>query len=142
MFKLRQSFGVKLIPTDAGMRPLLKELKAGNCIGLAMDTRLNTGQLLPFFGIDALTNTSAARLALRSKAALVPIRAQRLGGARYRITVYEPLQSANPQASADAQATDLSLQINAHFEHWITDNPEQWICGSSICSIRCIRGRS
>jgi KDO2-lipid IV(A) lauroyltransferase len=128
MFKLRQSFGVKLIPTDAGMRPLLKELKAGNCIGLAMDTRLKTGQLLPFFGIDALTNTSAARLALRAKAALVPIRAQRLGGARYRITVYEPLQSANPQASADAQATDLSLQINSHFERWITDNPEQWIC--------------
>jgi KDO2-lipid IV(A) lauroyltransferase len=128
MFKLRESFGAKLISTDAGMRPLLKELKAGNCIGLAMDTRLDTGQLLPFFGTDALTNTSAARLALRSKAALVPIRAQRLGGAKYRITVYEPLQSANPQASADAQATDLSLQINSHFERWITDDPEQWIC--------------
>lgn len=128
MLKLRESFGVKLIPTDAGMRPLLKELNRGNCIGLAMDTRLDTGQMLPYFGVDALTNTSAARLALRANAALVPVRAQRLGKARYRITVYEALECRAPQASAEDQAIDLSLQINSHFESWIRENPEQWIC--------------
>jgi KDO2-lipid IV(A) lauroyltransferase len=128
LLKFRESFGAKLIPTDAGMRPLLRELNRGNCIGLAMDTRLDTGQLLPYFGVDALTNTSAARLALRSKAAVVPIRAQRLGKARYRITVYEPLKCADAEASPEDQAIDLSLQINAHFERWIRENPEQWIC--------------
>ncbi len=128
LFKLREYFGVKLIPTDAGVRPLLKELKDGNSIGLAMDTRLDTGQMLPFFGRDALTNTSAARLALLSGAALVPVRAQRLGKARYKITIYEPLVSSNPDASTEEQANDLSRQINSHFEQWITDNPEQWIC--------------
>ncbi len=128
LFSLREYFGVQLIPTDAGVRPLLKELKDGNSIGLAMDTRLDTGHMLPFFGRDALTNTSAARLALRSGAALVPIRAQRLGEARYKITVYEPLASTVPDASTEQQAIDLSRQINCHFEQWITDNPEQWIC--------------
>ena len=68
MLKLRDAFGVKLIPSDAGARPLLKELKDGHSIGMAMDTRLDTGQLIPFFGREALTNTTAARLALRTNA--------------------------------------------------------------------------
>ena len=128
MFKMRESFGVKLISSDAGVRPLLKELVAGNSIGLAMDTRLDTGKLIPYFGRDALTNTSAARLALRSGAALLPIRAERLPGCRYRITVYDPLVSKHPEASADDQALELTAGINNCFEQWIRETPEQWIC--------------
>jgi KDO2-lipid IV(A) lauroyltransferase len=128
MLKLRESFGVKLISKDAGVRPLLKELAAGHSIGMAMDTRLDTGKLLPFFGRDALTNTTAARLALRSKAALLPIRAERLPGSRFRISVYDPIISEQPDASLDDQAIDLTLQINRYFEDWIREDPEQWIC--------------
>lgn len=128
MLDLRESFGAKLIPSEAGVRPLMKELAAGNSIGLAMDTRLDTGKLLPFFGRDALTNTSAARLALRSGAALLPIRGERLPGCRYRITVYNPLVSQHPEASADDQALELSARINDCFEQWIRETPEQWIC--------------
>lgn len=128
MFKLRQAFGVKLIPSDAGLRPLLRELNQGHSIGMAMDTRLDTGQLLPFFGKDALTNTSAARLALRSDAALLPIRAERLGKARFRITVFDPVSSAAPDAPMDEQAIDMTTQVNEHFEAWIRETPEQWIC--------------
>jgi KDO2-lipid IV(A) lauroyltransferase len=128
MLKLRESFGVKLIASDAGVRPLLKELAAGNSIGMAMDTRLDTGKLLPYFGRDALTNTTAARLALRSGAALLPIRAERLPGSRFRVTVYDPLTSAQPEAPMEEQANELTTQINRHFETWIREYPEQWIC--------------
>lgn len=128
MLQLRQSFGVNLIPTDAGVRPLLKELQQGNSIGLAMDTRLDTGELIPYFGREALTNTSAARLALRTGAVLVPIRAQRLGQAQYKVTAYDPLSIDEPELSRDEMATALSRRINEVFEGWITENPEQWIC--------------
>lgn len=128
MLKLRESFGVKLISKDAGVRPLLKELAAGHSIGMAMDTRLDTGKLLPFFGREALTNTTAARLALRSKATLLPIRAERLPGSRFRISVYDPIISEQPDASLDDQAIGLTLQINRYFEDWIREYPEQWIC--------------
>ncbi|MDH4040094.1 MAG: lysophospholipid acyltransferase family protein, partial [Gammaproteobacteria bacterium] len=128
MLNLRQSFGVKLIPSDAGVRPLLKELAAGNSIGMAIDTRLDTGKLLPYFGRDALTNTTAARLALRSGAALLPIRAERLPGSRFRITVYDPVTSELPDATPDEQAIGLTVQINRYFEDWIREYPEQWIC--------------
>ena len=128
MIRLRQSFGVKLIPSEAGARPLMKELAAGNCIGLAMDTRLKSGTLLPFFGRDALCNTTPARLALRSGAALVPIRAEREPGCRYRITAFEPLHCDNDELSADQRAEELTRQINSHFESWIQDTPGEWIC--------------
>ncbi|MFK7974681.1 MAG: lysophospholipid acyltransferase family protein [Halioglobus sp.] len=128
MLGLRNHMGVNLIPSDAGVRPLIKELNNGNCIGMAMDTRLNTGKLISFFGKEALTNTTAARLALRTGAALIPINAVRLPGQRYRIDVYDPLVCENDSLDMDAQAEALTARINGHFEEWIKATPDQWIC--------------
>jgi KDO2-lipid IV(A) lauroyltransferase len=128
MLELRGAFGVKLIPSSAGLRPLLRQLNNGACIGLAMDTRLNTGTLLPYFGRDALTNTSAARLAQRTGAAVVPVRGQRVGHGRYRITAFAPISPAPNSGDAEAQALSISTRINACFEEWIREEPEQWIC--------------
>lgn len=128
MLELRKTFGENLIPSDAGARPLIKELKAGHSINLALDTRPDSGKLVPFFGRDALTNTSAAGLALRTGAALVAGRAERLPGGRFRITVYDPLVSTNPDAPVKEQALALTELINRHFEDWIRDDPEQWVC--------------
>ena len=128
MRELRAAFGVNLIPSDAGARPLLRELNNGRCIGMAMDTRLDTGQLLPFFGREALTNTTAARLALRSNAALIPIRAERLGGARFRVTVYDPIVPPADLDDAEQQAIAMTGEVLRHFERWITTQPDQWLC--------------
>ena len=128
MLDLRKTYGERMIPADSGPRPLIKELKAGRSIILAMDTRPDTGKLIPFFGRDALTNTSAVGLALRTGAALVVGRAERLPGARYRITMYDPLVSPIPDAPIKEQAVALTELIHGHFEDWISDHPEQWVC--------------
>lgn len=128
MHRLREAFGVKLLPTHAGVRPLLRELNAGNSIGLAMDTRLDTGEPLPFFCVDALTNTSAARLALSSGAALIPIRGERLRPGYFRVSVMAPIASPVPDAKLAEQATAMTRQINEHFEEWIRAAPDQWMC--------------
>jgi len=118
------------LPTHAGVRPLLRELNAGNSIGLAMDTRLDTGEPLPFFCVDALTNTSAARLALRSGAALIPIRGERLRPGHFRVSVMAPIASPVPDAKLAEQATAMTRQINEHFEEWIRAAPDHWMCRS------------
>jgi KDO2-lipid IV(A) lauroyltransferase len=128
MLDLRKSYGERMIPADSGPRPLIKELKAGRSIIVAMDTRPDTGKLIPFFGRDALTNTSAVGLALRTGAALVVGRAERLPGARYRITTYAPLVSPIPDAPIKEQAVALTELIHGHFEDWISECPEQWVC--------------
>jgi len=128
MHGLRHFLGEKLISTEAGLRPLLKELAAGNSINMAMDTRLDSGKLVPFFGRDALTSTAAPGLALRTGAGLVVARAERLPKGRYRITVYEPLTSDIPDAPQKEQVLALTAKINNYFEDWIREYPGQWIC--------------
>ena len=124
----RRSFGERLISADAGPRPLLKALKAGESIIMAMDTRPDTGKLIPFFGRDALTNTSAVGLALRTGAAVVVSRAERLPGGRYRVTVYDPLVSPIPDAPVKEQALAMTAIVHRYFEEWISEHPEQWVC--------------
>ncbi len=124
----RRSFGEKLIAADAGPRPLIKALNAGESIIMAMDTRPDTGKLIPFFGVDALTNTSAVGLALRTGAAVVVSRAERLPGERYRVTVYDPLVSPIPDAPVKEQAVAMTEIVHQYFESWIREYPEQWVC--------------
>lgn len=95
---------------------------------MAMDTRPDTGKLLPFFGQDALTNTSAVGLALRTNAAVVVARAERLPGTRYRITMYDPLLSPIPDAPVKEQAVAITELVHRYFEDWIREYPEQWVC--------------
>ena len=128
MLDLRRSFGERLISAQAGARPLIKELNAGHSIIMAMDTRPDTGKLVPFFGREAITNTSATGLALRTGAAFVVARAERLPGARYRITMYDPIVSPIPDAPVKDQAVAMTEIVHGYFEDWITEHPEQWVC--------------
>ena len=128
MHRLRKPFGVNWLPTHAGIRPLLQELNAGNSIGLAMDTRLDTGVSIPFFGVDALTNTTAARLALRTGAALIPVRGERLRPGHFRVSVMAPIASPDPDAELAEQAITMTQLINEHFEAWIRAAPDHWMC--------------
>ena len=126
--QLREAFGVKLLASEEGVRPLLRELSAGNSIGLAMDSRLDSGEPIPFFGVEARTNITAARLALRSGAALIPIRAERLRPGYFKVTVCEPIVSPDSEASTNEQAVAMTRCINQQFEEWIRETPEQWMC--------------
>lgn len=127
-FPLRKAMGVELVSSEAGVRPLLKEMARGTPLGLAVDTRLQTGKLIPFFGIEALTNTTPARLALRGGGPLVPVRGERLAYGKYRVTVGKPITSRIPDASIEEQANDMTEQVNQCFEQWISETPGQWLC--------------
>jgi len=128
MLDLRKELGDGLISAKAGPRPIIRELKNGNSVGIVLDTRPETGKMIPFFGKDALSNTSAVGLALRSNATIVLVRGERLPNARFRITALNPIVSPDPQAPVKEQAEAITAIVHQHFEHWITDNPDQWIC--------------
>ncbi len=144
LLRLRTSFGSKLVASEEGVRPLYRELTAGNSIGLATDTRLDSGQPIPFFGVDAYTNISAARLALKTGAALIPVRAGRLEPGRFFIRVHDPIDNPDPEADIRSQAIAMTTLVNRHFEQWIREAPEQWMClkrrWPKDCSSRPRRG--
>ena len=52
---------------------------------------MNDGIAVPFFGQDAMTAPAMAQFALKFKCPLVPMRIERLKGARFRLTFYPPI---------------------------------------------------
>ncbi|MBL6928417.1 MAG: lauroyl acyltransferase, partial [Rhodospirillales bacterium] len=116
-----------LIPKGpAGVRPLLKSLKDGNHLALLIDQKMNDGIAVPFFGRDAMTATALAEFALKFNCPVVPARVERLGGARFRITVDPPLEMTNTgERHADVLAN--MTRVNAVVEQWVRDTPGQWL---------------
>jgi Kdo2-lipid IVA lauroyltransferase/acyltransferase len=125
---LRSTLPVKLISRDNSMRTLMGELANGATVGLASDVRFDDGEMIPFFGHDMATNTVPARLALRYGCELVPIRAERLPGQRFRVTVCAPVRPRESAAGTAEQARDMIAQLNTLFEGWIRDTPDEWMC--------------
>src|SRR5690606_24481682 len=113
---------------DEGARPLVRELAEGRSVGLVVDTRDDDGVPIPFFGHDKLTTLAPARLALRFDCELIPVRIERLGQARFRLTVEEPIRPDPALASDKEQAVHMMAEVNRLFERWIRERPEQWLC--------------
>ncbi|MDA1089439.1 MAG: lipid A biosynthesis lauroyl acyltransferase [Proteobacteria bacterium] len=116
-----------LIPKGAaGARLLLKSLKGGNHLGMLVDQKMNDGIPVAFFGRDVMTAPALAELALRYECPVVPARITRLKGARFRLTIFPPLDLVR---SGDRQADVAAnmAQVNAVIEQWVRDTPEQWL---------------
>ncbi|WP_375553640.1 lysophospholipid acyltransferase family protein [Roseovarius mucosus] len=124
---LRRAFGGPLVPSAGGARELLHELAAGRSVGAAFDTRVDQGEMVPFFGTPTPTSTLPALLAQRGYP-LVPIRAVRLPNARFRIEVLAPLAPADPDLPRKERIFDMTHRLNLIFEDWIRDYPGEWIC--------------
>lgn len=125
---LREAFRTRLVPAEGGIRQLLKELHDGNSVGLAVDTRLESGELVPFFGVPTPTNTVVPRMALSSGCRLVPVRAERLPQGRFRITVCPPIGVQDDSLSRGDKALAMAAELNLLFEQWIREDPTQWMC--------------
>jgi len=137
----RNALGCGLISRDAGLRGFFKAYDAGQSLSVLTDRRIEGGTEIPFFGEAKATSTLPARLALRLGAPLVPVQAQRLPGARFRVRFHAPLRPADPAAAQGDQATDLTRQINGKFEEWIEDRPGEWVCTSKIWPSSVFRAR-
>jgi Kdo2-lipid IVA lauroyltransferase/acyltransferase len=124
----REPMGCRLVSLEEGARPLLRELGEGRSVGLVVDTRDDDGVPIRFFGHDKLTTLAPARLALRFGCELIPVRIERLGAARFRLIVHEPIRPDPALASDKDRATQMMRDLNRLFERWIRERPEQWLC--------------
>ena len=113
---------------EEGARPLIRELSEGRSIGLVVDTRDDDGVPVPFFGHDKLTTLAPARLALRFGCDLIPAQVARLGDARFRLIVHEPIRPDPGLASDKDRALQMMRDLNRLFERWIRERPQQWLC--------------
>jgi KDO2-lipid IV(A) lauroyltransferase len=110
-----------------GGRDVIDALKSGRSLAMLIDQKLTTGGISsPLFGRPAMTAPAAARLSLKYGAPLIPVKLERLEGARFRLTVCDPIDfTRSGDANADTQA--LTDRLNLEIERMIRARPEQWL---------------
>jgi len=123
----------KTIP-KSNIRQMLKSIKSGNVAWYATDQnyRLKGSILVPFFGEDAPTNPSTARIAKMTKAQVIPIFTMRLYGegnkkgddnrSGYLLRILPPV--ADFPSGDEYQDT---LRLNRIIEEQIKEFPEQYL---------------
>ncbi|MBB5519104.1 lysophospholipid acyltransferase family protein [Amphiplicatus metriothermophilus] len=109
-----------------GARALVEALRAGRSLAMLVDQKLNDGIAVPFMGRPAMTTPAPARLALKFGAPVIPMGIERLAGARFRLTVYDPIAHA-PTGDLAEDVRSLTILINEALEARIRARPEQWL---------------
>ena len=115
----------ELIPKEAVGRRAVAALRRGAHLTILADQKLNEGIPVAFFGRPAMTAPTVALLALRFGCDVLPARVERLGGARFRLTI-EPKLPLPDTGSRSADIAALMQTVNATLERWIRERPDQW----------------
>ncbi len=123
----RWRYGVRLFApkgTD-GARELLRALSRGESVALMNDQKFNGGVAAPLFGVTAYTAPGPSSFALRYKIPLQPMSVQRVGKARFRVIVHEPIWLEDTgDRTADIEAG--VRRVNAFIEERVLARPEEW----------------
>ncbi|MFN3847257.1 MAG: lysophospholipid acyltransferase family protein [Paracoccaceae bacterium] len=102
-----------------GLAQMLRHLRGGGMLGILPDQRMGKGMKLTFFGKEALTALSAADMALKYDALLIPTYAIRQpDGLSFQIIVDPPIPHGKPEAMTQA--------LNDNLERLIRQYPDQW----------------
>ena len=131
--RLLQSFrtmhGNKTVAKDDFVRGLLAAMKAGETVGILMDTNMTPPQgiFVDFFGIAACTASGLARIALRTDAAVVPgftIWDPALG--KYRLR-FDPALALVRTGDLEADIAANTQMFTKVIEDYVRKYPEQWL---------------
>ncbi len=103
-----------------GLAQMIRHLRAGNMIALLTDQRDEDGALLTFFGQPALTPLSAAELALKYDALLIPAYGIRHdNGLDFDVFVEEPIAHTTPEEMMQAVNDSLEAQVRRRMGQWM-----------------------
>jgi KDO2-lipid IV(A) lauroyltransferase len=121
--------GNKTVAKDDFVRGLLAAMKAGETVGILMDTNMTPpqGVFVDFFGIPACTASGLARIALRTDAAVLPgftIWDEDLGKYRLRFDPSLELIRTGDQEADIVANTQMFTKV---IEEYVRKYPEQWL---------------
>ena len=115
-----ESIAQPLFPRGVeGMAAMIRFLRAGGMLGLLGDHYMESGALLEFLGKPARTAISAAKLALKYDALLVPLYATRNpDGLTFTIEVEDPVPHTDALAMTQALNDSASARVRRTPGQW------------------------
>lgn len=125
--RMREPLGCGFITKASAFRGAYKSLRKGRSVGLHVDVCVDSGKEVPFFGVAAPTTELPAWLARKTGCPIVPARTERLGDARFRITIYPALPV--PTEGGDDYMLQQCTETNRVIADLIAERPGQWWCG-------------
>ena len=127
--RIRCLHGNRVFHKDDFARGLLTAMRAGESVGILMDTNMTPpqGVFVDFFGKAACTASGLARVALKTGAAVVPgFLLWEAAEGRYVLHFGERIEfEATDDAESDIVA--LTQQCTGVIEAWVRRYPEQWL---------------
>jgi KDO2-lipid IV(A) lauroyltransferase len=107
---------IRMIPRDAGIRPVLHALREG--VPLFFQPDLDFGPrdsiFVPFFGVAAATTSALTRLARIAGAAVLPVIAEQTADGMQCIVCIHPPLDAFPGESPEADTRRMNAMIEEH----------------------------
>ncbi|MGH9513686.1 MAG: lysophospholipid acyltransferase family protein [Terriglobales bacterium] len=125
----RTMHGNSTVDKDDFVRGLLSAMKAGETVGILMDTNMTPpqGVFVDFFGIAACTASGMARIALRTDAAVVPgFTVWDPALQKYRLHFDSPVNLIRT-GDDDADVIANTASFTKIIEHYVRRYPDQWL---------------
>jgi KDO2-lipid IV(A) lauroyltransferase len=127
--RLRTMHGNRAVDKDNFVRGLLSAMKAGETVGILMDTNMTPpqGVFVDFFGIPACTANGLARIALRTDAAVVPgftLWDRELR--KYRLR-FDPALQLIRTGDEEADILANTALFTKVIEEYVRRYPDQWL---------------
>jgi len=125
----RTMHGNSAVDKDNFVRGLLSAMKAGETVGILMDTNMTPpqGVFVDFFGIPACTASGLARIALRTDAAVIPgFTVWDSSLRKYRLR-FEPALHLVRTGDDEADIVANTALFTKVIEEYVRRYPDQWL---------------
>jgi len=127
--RIRCLHGNRVLHKDDFARGLISAMRAGESVGILMDTNMTPpqGVFVDFFGRPACTASGLARVALKTGAAVVP--GFLLWEEKERRYVLHFGNEMAIEATGDSESDMLALtqRCTSEIEAWVRRYPDQWL---------------
>ena len=127
--RIRCQYGNRVLHKDDFARGLIAAMRAGDTVGILMDTNMTPpqGVFVPFFGVPACTASGLARVALKTGAAVLPgFLLWEEEERRYVLRFYPELKLTHT-GDSEADATANTSLFTAVIEQVVREYPSQWL---------------
>jgi KDO2-lipid IV(A) lauroyltransferase len=127
--RYRTLHGNRTVDKDDFVRGLLSAMRAGETVGILMDTNMTPPQgiFVDFFGIPACTASGLARIALRTDAAVVPAFSVWNSELRKYILRFDPVVELIRTGDDQADVIANTAKFTRIIEDFIRRYPDQWL---------------
>ena len=128
----RKAYGIELMVAKSGpkgAKELIQALRMGDSVALLNDQKFNEGIEIPFFGQSAMTAPGPTRLAMQTRAPLIPMSIERIGGTNFRVTIHDEIklmETGSPKKDRKADIRATVIKITEFIEDQIRKNPTDW----------------